>query len=234
MNKKNEEKTEILKPIEKIKLIEKIAVHLQSTKSTSEINILLMAYDIEFEPIGMAASKKIYVREILKDVSSDKILKIGIDLELVDNTPNIVSTNQLDKIDIKYIDEQISKCHSKIREADFDGAITNSRTLVESVCIFVIKDSGKDYDDDGNLNKLYKKTAEILNMNPANYNEDFLKQICSGFFSIVNGLSNMRNELGDAHGKSKDVKYRADIRHALLAVNSAKTISDFIIMSYLK
>ncbi|WP_230869438.1 abortive infection family protein [Iocasia frigidifontis] len=64
------------------------------------------------------------------------------------------------------------------------------------------------------------------------YNNDSLKQISSGFFSIINGISSLRNELSDAHGKLKKGYYKPEYRHAMLAVNSSKTTSEFLYSSW--
>ena len=57
-----------------------------------------------------------------------------------------------------FIDEQIQKCDRKLAEGDFDGAITNARSLVEAVLSAIEKEfdsSPPEYD--GNLPKLYKR-----------------------------------------------------------------------------
>ena len=45
---------------------------------------------------------------------------------------------------------------------------------------------------------------------------------------LFNGISNLRNVMGDAHAKSKKKYYKPTERHALLAVNISKVISDFL------
>ena len=51
--------------------------------------------------------------------------------------------------------------------------------------------------------------------------------------NVINGLDEVRNEYGDAHGKSKK-NYRPETRHALLAINAARTITEFLLSSYKK
>ncbi len=69
-------------------------------------------------------------------------------------------------------------------------------------------------------------------MDPAHYPEDCFKQILSGIISIIDGLSNLRNVMSDAHGKSKTKHYKPAARHAILAVNITKTISEFLYASW--
>ena len=81
--------------------------------------------------------------------------------------------------------------------------------------------------------KLYKAVASILHMSPGDYEDEFLKQILSGVFSIVNGVSGLRNAYSDSHGTSPSkATYKIDERHAILTVNLAKTISEYLFLSY--
>lgn len=49
--------------------------------------------------------------------------------------------------------------------------------------------------------------------------------------SIINDLDEVRNEYGNAHGKSKR-NYKPETSHASLAINSARTITEFLLSSY--
>lgn len=151
-------------------------------------------------------------------------------------TEELVKTPELERISFDYIQEQIKKCNNKIAEKDFDGAITNSRTLLESICLFIIESKTKEkYEYDGNLIKLYKSVASILKMSPGDYENSYLKQILSGVFSIINGVSGLRNDYSDSHGSAPSTSiYKIDERHAILTVNLAKTISEYLFLSYEK
>ena len=144
----------------------------------------------------------------------------------------IISCKGISESGGEYINEQILKCEEKIMNCDYDGAITNARTLVESVCLFILEKSKISYKSDGNLIKLHKKVYEVLKMDPALYPYDCFKQILSGVISIINGLSNLRNVMGDAHARSERKDYKPNNRHALLAVNIAKVISEFLYTSW--
>ena len=141
--------------------------------------------------------------------------------------------SRLKEVDFVYISEQIAKCDDKIAAADFDGAITNARNLVESLCKYILEDAQEPYDDKAEFPELYRKTAELLYMHPSQHVEQSFKQILSGCFNIVQGLAAVRNVLSDAHGKSKAKHYRTDERHAMFAVGAAKSLADFIYASYM-
>jgi len=156
-----------------------------------------------------------------------------VDFELDETV--LVETNNLQRIDFDYIHEQIRKCENKIIDKDYEGAVTNSRNLLESICLFIYeKNKGEEYDYKGDLLKLYKEVSKILKMNPADYANDCLKQILSGVISIINGISTLRNDFSDAHGRSPQKSYKIDERHARLSVNLAKSIAEYLFLSYEK
>jgi len=142
--------------------------------------------------------------------------------------------SRLKEIDFAYINEQIAKCDEKIEGADFEGAITNARNLLESICKYILDDTNEPYDKKADLPELYGTTTKILNMHPIQHVNKSLKQILSGCFSIVQGLATIRNELSDAHGKSKTRYYKPDKRHANFAVGAAKSLADFMFASYIE
>jgi len=148
----------------------------------------------------------------------------------------LVETKELDRISFEYINEQIRKCNSKIADKDFDGAVTNARNLIESICLFILESkTKKKYNYDGNIIKLYKSVAQLLKMSPGDYDDDNLKQILSGVFSIINGVSGLRNTFSDSHGSAPSkTTYKIDERHTILTVNLAKTITEYLFLSYVK
>ncbi len=124
------------------------------------------------------------------------------------------------------IDDNIRKCEEKLAGSDYSGAITNARSLVESVLIGIEKEfdpQAAEYD--GNLQALYKRVQKLLHLEPERKDiSDSLRQILSGMVSIVGGLAAVRNKMGDAHATS----YRPSRHHAKLAVHAAVTLSDFL------
>ncbi len=142
----------------------------------------------------------------------------------------IVAIENKEIMDHAYISTQIEKCRKKIVENDYDGAITNARTLVESELIEIIqKIEDVDVKYDGDLIKLYKRAQTNLKLEPSRKDiTGSLRQILSGLISIINGLSSLRNKMGDAHASS----FAPSKHHAKLAVNCAHTFVSFIYDSY--
>jgi len=129
-----------------------------------------------------------------------------------------------------FISEQIEKCRTKISQNDFDGAITNARSLVEGVLTNIEKECDANAPDyDGDLHKLYKRVQKHLNLAPDNSQiEENLKQTLRGFVNIINGLAGLSNKMGDRHVR----EYKPSKHHASLIVNSAMTFCNFIFDTY--
>jgi len=115
---------------------------------------------------------------------------------------------------------------------DPEGAITLSRSILESVCKHILDNKGIEYEDNKvKLNDLYKFTAESLNLSPSQHTEEVFKQILGGCSAVINGLGLLRNKLGDAHGKGKKPIKPAP-RHAELVVNLTGSMALFLIETY--
>jgi hypothetical protein len=129
-----------------------------------------------------------------------------------------------------FIMEQIEKCRTKTNQGDYDGAITNARSLVEAVLAALEREFDSNAAEyDGDLPKLYKRVQKHLNLSPENPNvSNSLKQTLTGFVSIIGGLSGLSNKMGDRHVR----EYKPAAHHAVLIVNAAMTFSNFIFDTY--
>jgi len=64
-----------------------------------------------------------------------------------------------------------------------------------------------------------------LNLDPARPDIDnTVKQVLSGLVSIVGGIAGMSNKMGDRHARN----HKPAKRHAVLVVNSSKTLANFL------
>jgi hypothetical protein len=130
--------------------------------------------------------------------------------------------------------ESVAEAWKRIQERkehDPEGAITASRTMLESTCKFILDKRGETYADKGDLPKLYKAVASTLNLSPSQHNEQIFKQILTGCTSVVNGMAALRNVYGDAHGKGIK-RYSPTKRHADFAINLSGSICTFLIETY--
>jgi len=118
--------------------------------------------------------------------------------------------------------------------SDPEGAITATRTTLESVCKHICDERGVSYEDTaGDLSRLYKAAAGAMDIAPDQHSERIIRQILSGVGTVVNDLAAMRNSLSDSHGRGK-ASNRPAPRHAKLAVNAGFAVAGFLIDTHLE
>lgn len=122
----------------------------------------------------------------------------------------------------------LDKIHS-----DPEGAITATRTMLESTCKHICDERDVTYENSWDLSRLYKAAAGSMNLAPDQHSEQVFKQILSGVATVVTGLGAMRNSLSDAHGRGKSAARPAP-RHAKLAVNAGFAIAGFLIDTHVE
>lgn len=139
-------------------------------------------------------------------------------------------SERLEKFDASHVQAAWSKALER-RTSDPEGAITSARTLIESVCKHILDAAGVKYDDGADLPKLYKLTAETLNLAPSQHTEAVFKQVLGGCTAVVEGLGSLRNRLSDAHGKGK-IGTKPAPRHAELAVNLSGALATYLLATW--
>lgn len=117
------------------------------------------------------------------------------------------------------------------RDSDPAGAITAARTLLETVCKHLLEDEygNAQYGQNDDLPKLYRLASERLNIAPSQHSEEAFKRILGSASSVVEGLSALRNKIGDAHASGGRRPVKVAPRHAALAVNLAGSMALFLI-----
>lgn len=156
-------------------------------------------------------------------------------LEFFESKQSFPAEKNISEILEKFDETGIHQAWQKALErksSDPEGAITISRTILESVCKHILEEKGINFDSNKiELSELYKKTAKELNLSPSQHTEDIFKQILGGCSGIVNGLGSLRNRLGDAHGKGK-TNIKPAARHAELAVNLSGSMALFLLETF--
>jgi len=150
-----------------------------------------------------------------------------------DKNESSLLTSAVDLLKIKgneYISDQCNKINNR-KETDFEGSITSSRTLLETVCKFILFELDVIYEEKIDLPTLYKITSKKLNLSPDHDTEKIFKQILSGCISVIEGVGALRNSHGDAHAMNPDRK-RVEKRHSDLAVSLALTMSVFLFETF--
>ena len=161
------------------------------------------------------------------DYEGYEIIIKGKGIKIIDRKASILKTSLEKELTHEGIQETLSKCELRIKEGDYAGAITASRTLLETILLYIYQQSkGMEYKFDGNLPKLFKEVLKILNLTVTYNTPDSVKQIISGLISTVNGVSGLSNTLGDRHGKLKDTMFPKE--YAILVFNATKTVAEFL------
>ena len=117
------------------------------------------------------------------------------------------------------------------RSSDPEGAITAARTLLETVCKYILDSLPVTYSTKDDLPKLYGLTANALNLAPSQHTEETFKAILGGCWTVVTRLGTLRNRLSDAHGKGRK-PVKPEPRHAELAVNLAGSMATFLVATW--
>lgn len=132
------------------------------------------------------------------------------------------------------INQQCEKCIKKIENGDYMGAITNASSLLEQLLQEIILDQAlkKKVKYSYKLQEFIRNVLKQLNI--GHNNSDVQKKISfdfkKGFINLVDGINLMRNNMSDAHRILPGLEPTK--QEALLAVNTAKTISNFIVAEY--
>lgn len=147
--------------------------------------------------------------------------------KVVDLTGVAVNPIALNEINHDFLVEQITKCQSKISAGDFNGAITNSRTLTETVLIHIIETvEGISLKNDGQILGLWNRAKKAIKLNISKDDvPEYVFQIIAGLDTTINGLAAVSNNAGDRHAN----KFKTKKHHAKLAVNASMTLCDFLI-----
>lgn len=136
----------------------------------------------------------------------------------------------LSRIDAEHVSDAWQKALDR-RAADPEGAITVARSLLETVCKFILDEEQVTYSDTIDLPGLYQLTANKLRLAPSQHTEQIFKRVLGSCQNVVEGLGTLRNKLSDSHGKSKQTVKPA-ARHAELAVNLAGTMATFLVATW--
>ncbi|MGH0425685.1 abortive infection family protein [Bacillus pretiosus] len=129
----------------------------------------------------------------------------------------------------------LSTCERRIINGEYKGAISLARTTVEGVLKQLIRNiTGEDVGQ-ADFPALNKKVKALLKLNAGDTVIEHdpqlthsLKRILSGLSNIVDGLNEIRNMGSEAHYNDKKVA----LHHALLVLNSAKTLIAFLYGTY--
>jgi len=131
-------------------------------------------------------------------------------------------------MDHSYILSLSERAMKDVSDGNFDSAITKSRTLLEEVFCYVIEKKGETPTESGDIGKLYSQVKSLYNMHQNKDMDKRINGLLSGLEKILSAIAEMRNKGSDSHGVGTKRINIAE-HHARLFVNSAMTMSDFVL-----
>ena len=102
------------------------------------------------------------------------------------------------------------------------------RTLIEETFCYVIELQGEKPSDSGDIGKLYNQVKQLYHMHQDKTVDKRINMLLSGLEKILTAIAQMRNEGSDSHGVGQR-RFNIAEHHARLFVNSAMTMSEFIL-----
>ncbi|HEY3136643.1 MAG TPA: abortive infection family protein [Blastocatellia bacterium] len=139
-------------------------------------------------------------------------------------------TVRIQSLNWKYVKEQYEKAMVRLEDGDTASTVTIAKSILEAVCRHILDSVGSSYDHKENLLRLCGKACESINLSRRG-DRQAESRIISGCKTIVQGIAEMRNAMGDAHGHGKN-DVVAERRHAKLALDAASTAASFLIDTY--
>ena len=120
--------------------------------------------------------------------------------------------------------EQLRKIEEKLNSGDYDGSITNCRTLLELSLGKMYKDkTGKELR--GKFTKMWKDFSIEFQLDSKRADERFAK-LLDGISQVIEEIAILRNIHSDSHGNKRRAKLSK--HHAVLIRNATITIVDFL------
>lgn len=131
----------------------------------------------------------------------------------------------------EYIIKQTSLMENSIEKSP-ELAIGTAKELVETICQTILEERSIPVDKNWDLIHLLKNTSKQINLTPEGIPDEVkasktIKSILGSLTTVVQGISELRNQYGSGHGKKATFKGLTS-RHAKLAVGAATTLVIFL------
>lgn len=145
------------------------------------------------------------------------------------NQPVSISLEEINlAVKNDYIDLLWKKIYSR-RTFDKEGALTACKTMVETALKHLLDEKEINHTTRDDIKDLYKKVANAYGLKPSEQGSEGFTKLCSGYISIIDGITEIRNKYGDAHGKSDKVQDVLEQYHIDLVINTTGAIVTFLL-----
>ncbi|EOJ9614233.1 abortive infection family protein [Serratia marcescens] len=138
---------------------------------------------------------------------------------------NAIKNRDIPAVENEFI-RAIKNIHSDPREA-----VSAACNIMESTFKIYIADEKIPPPTKQDLQGLWKVVRDSLGMDTKSVEDDDLKRILSGLYSITDGIGALRTHASSAHGAGRRI-YNLKPRHARLAISSAHALTMFILESW--
>jgi len=145
-----------------------------------------------------------------------------------DDGVSVSSTPELKTITVEYVRRIVNRAEEDIGRGEYDSALTKAKTLIEEVFCYVLEKNGLQKGKNEDIQDLYKKVRTIYKMHQSPEYDNRINGLLKGLEKILVAISEMRNMASDSHGVGSN-RFKIEAHHARLFVNSALTMSDFIL-----
>lgn len=141
----------------------------------------------------------------------------------------------VDFLSDEYVVKQINLMESAIENSP-ELAIGTAKELIETICHTILIERKIDVDKNWDLLQLLKQTTKQLNLTPEGIPDEAkasktIKSILGSLTTVVQGISELRNQYGSGHGKKATFKGLTS-RHAKLSVGAASTLAIFLLETH--
>ena len=132
----------------------------------------------------------------------------------------------------EYVVKQINIMESAIENSP-ELAIGTAKELIETICHTILTEREIETDKNWDLLQLLKQTTKQINLTPEGIPDETkaaktIKSILGSLTTVVQGLSELRNQYGSGHGKKASFKGLSP-RHAKFSVGAASTLAIFLL-----
>jgi len=133
-----------------------------------------------------------------------------------------------EKINTEYINKKYEEIIEEINKEKYNHALTLSKNMIEKTFKLLLDNKHINYSNNDDMNDLYKEVKSSYSLNANGKMNQNLKKIMSGLNSIIDGITGIRNLMGDAHDHiENEFGLRAfDLK---MIVNSSKIVCEYLI-----
>ncbi len=145
--------------------------------------------------------------EILESFRISEYPVYAARLKVASAPPSLRSAKEMVRsFNAEYLNRQITRLEVAILN-DPELAIGTAKELVETCCLTILHERGRDIQKNFDLSKLVKETCRELKLTPDDIPDeakasDVIKRLLSNLSTVTQGLAELRNSYGTGHGKS--------------------------------